>query len=244
MKKIIVTADDYGISREVNEGIEEAVFYSIITGTSILANGILNNLGSLKKSNIAFGVHLNLTLGKPMYSEYPLEYLVNYNFPKFFRKDGRVQYSIKEEIIEREFESQIDKVKSIVNISYLDTHNHIHELSQVFSVVVKLAQKYNLAVRSINEEMTATLRKNGIKCTDRCFLDFYDEGATLDNLLVQLPKIEGNVLELVTHIGYSSSNINDNYNESREKEYNILKSKEAIIFMKKNYKKITYEELF
>lgn len=74
-KQVIINGDDFGYSPGVNQGIITAYSEGILTSTTALANCLagnetLNQLSAkFKKPPIGIGVHLNLTLGKPLAPE-------------------------------------------------------------------------------------------------------------------------------------------------------------------------------
>ena len=70
MKRLIISCDDLGISKEANFGIQDCLEKRVATSSSIIANGefyehALNNV--VAKDAIKFyGLHLNLTEGKAL----------------------------------------------------------------------------------------------------------------------------------------------------------------------------------
>src|SRR5436190_22470331 len=69
MKRLIVNADDFGLTEKVNQAIIEGHLKGIITSTSLLANGVAFEsavrLAQLHPK-LGVGVHLNLTDGSPV----------------------------------------------------------------------------------------------------------------------------------------------------------------------------------
>lgn len=243
MKKLIITADDYGMTDEVNKGIKYCCENGTITGVSILANGKLDKVRELEKTGVSFGVHLNLTYRVPLSPLFPNDLKENGKFPKYFRKNGVRQYEIEQAIIKDEYERQIDKVASLVEVSYLDCHHHLHEVPIVQEVVIELAQKYNFAVRAVNGQMSRVLKKKGILSSEGALLDFFAENATSHNLFSILSENGKQISELVTHPGYISKEIDDDYNEYRLNELNVLNDAEVVERIKKNYELMTYKDL-
>ena len=78
MKRIIINADDCGMSLQVNEHIEQAILAGKISSTTVMANmedfdGAVR-LYKTYGSEISFGWHINLTEGSPlMYSQLLLD---------------------------------------------------------------------------------------------------------------------------------------------------------------------------
>ena len=70
MRRLIVNADDCGISDTVNKSIAELLEMGRVSSVSVLANGAsLNGALDLYErfgSEVSFGVHLNLTEGSPL----------------------------------------------------------------------------------------------------------------------------------------------------------------------------------
>lgn len=68
--KLIINADDCGYSSVVNRRIEEEIWHHRITSTTVMANmddfeGAVRLYEKYGK-DISFGVHLNMTEGKPL----------------------------------------------------------------------------------------------------------------------------------------------------------------------------------
>ena len=71
---LIVNADDFGLSRSINEGILEAHRDGIVNSASLMVNmpGFEDALARLSEHpRLAVGVHVNLLRGEPMCGEYP-----------------------------------------------------------------------------------------------------------------------------------------------------------------------------
>ena len=73
MKRLIVNADDLGAGESRNAGIFEAIEAGSVTSVSILPNGpaledALRGIRALRLKNVSFGVHFNISEGKPIAS--------------------------------------------------------------------------------------------------------------------------------------------------------------------------------
>ena len=152
MKKLIVNADDFGLSEKINEGIVQAHLWGIVTSTSIMANGaafehaisICRSVGSLD-----VGIHLTLVEEKPILPGYRIPTLVNRE-GRFHDHAGRFigryltgQVCLQE--VREELEAQIRRVvNESVSISHIDSHQHIHMLPQILRISVELAQEYRI----------------------------------------------------------------------------------------------------
>ncbi len=77
MRNLIINADDLGADEARNAGIFEAIQAGTVTSASILPNGpglqdALNRIHFGSFRNVSWGVHLNLSEGKPVSTEISL----------------------------------------------------------------------------------------------------------------------------------------------------------------------------
>lgn len=136
-KRIIINADDCGMSQTVNEHIEKAILAGKITSTTVMTNmhdfdGAVR-LYKQYHDCISFGWHINLSEGKPLlYSQLLLdkgfyiesEHGVEMNGRKFLHK-WLTSEARKE--ITKELMAQCSKLRdSGIVISHVDSHHHAH----------------------------------------------------------------------------------------------------------------------
>ena len=152
MKKLIVTADDFGLTHSINEGILMAVREGIVTNINLIATGDAANeaISIIKYDKIPeIGVHLALTETRPVTSLRLIASLVDESgaFPGtrigFLRKlfSGRIDI----EHVKIELKSQIDKAAhSGARITNLSSHEHLHMIPEIFKVVTDLAKEYGV----------------------------------------------------------------------------------------------------
>ncbi len=165
MKRLIVNADDYGLTRGVNRGIVEAHRRGIVTSTSWLANGAAFEPGlelARQHPQLESGVHLNLTQGRPIAPAEAVASLTG--------RDGRFAYAaarlgwamlrgrVRAAEIEIELRAQIQKlIAAGIEPVHLDGHQHIHVLPGVAPAVIRLAREFGIRrVRSPWERATAS----------------------------------------------------------------------------------------
>jgi predicted glycoside hydrolase/deacetylase ChbG (UPF0249 family) len=167
VKRLIVTADDFGLCPSVSRAILEAHRQGIVTSASILANAPgFEEAASLAREapGLAVGVHLNLTRGRPV--SRPAE------VPSLVREDGafargargltlalaRGRLALQD--VRQEWAAQIARARAAGIVpTHLDAEQHVHLLPPLFRVVVGLAQAEGiLAVRAgAEEELLARL---------------------------------------------------------------------------------------
>lgn len=168
MKRIIINADDFGSTKQINESIFRLIKNKKISSTSIMANGELiedaiKKINILKKSKFSLGIHLNVTSGKSILNNLNIicgkEKLFNKSFYFFFFKLYFIfdKKKVLDEIY-NEFNSQIlfIKKKTKKNITHLDSHNHIHTNPLIFNILLKLSKRHKIKhIRYVNEELIA-----------------------------------------------------------------------------------------
>ena len=157
--KLIVNADDFGLSEKVNEGIVNAHIEGIVTATSVMVNGTaFEHALQLSQSvpSLDIGLHLTLTEETPILETATIPSLVNKEH-KFHDHANTLTKrlllgQISLEDIRRELDAQIRKAKDYsMTISHLDGHQHIHMLPGIRRIVGDLAEQY--AIPSIRYPM-------------------------------------------------------------------------------------------
>jgi len=164
MKRLIVNADDFGLTAGVNQAIIEAHQDGLISSTSLLANGeaFADAISvSRRAPGLGVGIHLNLTEGKPVAPAAGVHSLIN-GRGLFARKPAGLWRAIllgrvSSTEIERELRAQIEKVLAAGTVpTHLDSHKHVHALPALGEMSVRLASQYGVkAIRSITETRTA-----------------------------------------------------------------------------------------
>jgi chitin disaccharide deacetylase len=131
--RVIVNADDFGLSRGISDAVLHAHTHGILTSASIMANQPASGyaLALLRQMpRLGIGIHLNLCAGRPVLPLHQVPSLVGANGEfhspcELRRKLWRFQISQAE--IEAEFRAQIRwlKVRGVVPL-HADSHLHVH----------------------------------------------------------------------------------------------------------------------
>ena len=220
MRRLIVNADDFGLTRGVSEGILAAHRHGIVTSTTVLVNRPLapSLLLRLIASGIGVGLHLNLTLGAPITRAPSL----TGSDGRFIRDARQAAARARPDDVEREIEAQIQAFERLLGRAptHLDTHHHAGLLPPVGAIVLGQARRRGLAVRSQNEAARAAARIAGLRTPDHFFGESgpgaYWSPATTLTMLRALP--EG-VSEFMTHPGWFDADLAySRYGRQRETE--------------------------
>lgn len=151
MKRLIVNADDFGLTRGINRAIAELHQTGSLTSTTLMANGpAFDDAVETANQNpdLAIGCHIVLIDGQPISAREEISSLVANEPPEksFQSALGRFAlalYSgeIQEQHIEREAVAQIRKLQHAgVRVTHLDTHKHTHMFPRVLRPLLRAAE--------------------------------------------------------------------------------------------------------
>jgi predicted glycoside hydrolase/deacetylase ChbG (UPF0249 family) len=243
-KRLIVNADDFGFTRDVNAGIVECHRKGILTATTLMANGAaFDDAVRLARENptLDVGVHLVLVQGPGQPSSI----------------GGLLWQIARGEVdLQAEMRRQVKKILDAgIRPTHLDTHKHTHLAPPVLSAVVAVSREFEIswirkpadftmppsaaplmkkavgaAVRVAANRFDGVLLRAGRKVTDH-FTGFELTGrlntGSLTELLRQLP--EG-LTELMCHPGFLTDELRGattRLKESRETELRALTAPET-----------------
>jgi predicted glycoside hydrolase/deacetylase ChbG (UPF0249 family) len=153
MLKIIVNADDCGISKHVDAEIKKCIEDGIISSTTIMAN--MDDFDGAVKlyqdfhDKISFGIHFDLTEGHPLlYSQCLLDngfYTENDNVVSFYGMNFNYKTITNDMKIEigKELNAQAEKILDAgISPSHIDSHHHVHWHREILPLFCSLASKY------------------------------------------------------------------------------------------------------
>lgn len=245
-KLLVVNADDFGFTRDVNDGIVEAHRKGILTSTTLMANGeCFDHAVELARLNptLDIGCHLVLIGGRsllPPFHPYPK----NVKALMLAVMKGQLN-------VERELDAQICRILDAGIVpTHLDTHKHTHLLPQVLRAVGSLSRKHGIAwvrrpfdfpmqsgVVPLTRRLLShslgflrgwfqnTLQSYGCKTTDH-FAGFSLTGFFHTRELVELlPQLPTGITEFMTHPGFCTAELQQaptRLKESRQRELEAL----------------------
>ena len=138
-KQLVVNADDFGFTPDVNEGIVEAHRSGILTATTIMANGAaFNDAVRLARSTptLDIGCHLVLISGNSLLTGRPYPLTVAQLMAAMAKREIRV------------YDELAAQVRRIVDAgvapTHLDTHKHTHLAPPVLDAVARLAEEFGI----------------------------------------------------------------------------------------------------
>jgi predicted glycoside hydrolase/deacetylase ChbG (UPF0249 family) len=258
-KQLVVNADDFGFTPDVNEGIVEAHRDGILTAATLMANGAaFDDAVRLAREvpSLDVGCHLVLTGGNSVLTGKPLPD----SAPQLVSALARRRIDVYGEL-----SAQVRRIVAAgLRPTHLDTHKHTHLAPPVLNAVARLAQESGIrwvrrpldfpmdavdggvprfkrltsdAMSLLRRRFHRVLEKHGCRTTDH-FAGFQITGrfhtAELVNLLNVLP--DGST-ELMCHPGRCRDALRaarTRLKESRERELEALIARETRDAMERN----------
>ena len=162
MRRLIINADDFGLTSGVNRAIREAGRSGAITSTTMMANSAeFAEATTFARDlpNLRTGCHVVLIDG----------HALEHDLPSLTSGDGRFRTSLKDFAraavgkrlspgeVEREATAQIRKIQAQgIRVTHVDSHKHTHMFPQVLRPVLRAARACGVrAVRNPFEPVRA-----------------------------------------------------------------------------------------
>jgi len=252
-RRLIINADDFGISRGVNVGIIEAAEAGGVTSASLIANlPAFADATARAQScpDISLGLHLNFTIGRPLTRAPSLRRQSTGEFYALPALLGRASLGLLDASdIDLECKAQIDRmIDAGFRPTHLDSHRHIHAHPAISSAVLRAAASRGIShvrlpcepLRINPGDWRATLKKAGLLACVRLsrraaagaphFFGISLEGAKsfAARLFALIPRLPPGTSELMTHPGYADASLrsHDSYTQEREKELAVVCTRE------------------
>jgi len=253
MKRLILNSDDYGRAPEISRGIREAHLRGVVTSTTCMMNIPTTAtdvaLALQDTPELGMGVHLVLTMGRPILPRETVPSITDEkgNFLKLDKFMERVS-AINADEVKTEWRTQIGAFVKAAGRkpTHLDSHHHSSYFTpELFRRMLELAGEYDCAIRfpftgdisseleETNKHIPTLLREFNPRRPDTFLVDFYDEGATREELMRLINQMDEGASEIMCHPGYvDDAFVKESvYNKQRERELKILTDpsiKEAI----------------
>jgi predicted glycoside hydrolase/deacetylase ChbG (UPF0249 family) len=162
--RLVVNADDFGMSPSISRGVLRAHREGIVTSTSLLGNCTdLEHARRLlaEAPGLGVGVHLALVGGGPVADPGSVPSLLTAagaGAGTFYGRGAQFiaawsQRRIDSADVEREFDAQVTRIRAAgIKVDHLDTHHHLGFLPAVGRAVEVVAQRHGIgAIRSAIE---------------------------------------------------------------------------------------------
>jgi hopanoid biosynthesis associated protein HpnK len=170
VRRLIVNADDFGLTRGVNRAIVEARARGIVTSATLMANSLaFDEAVQFAKTDtgLSVGCHVVLLDGRPLCEAARVSSLVETRNGHAFR-DGVAGFAVRaltgridSEQVEVETTEQIRKLQSNgLTVSHVDTHKHTHMFPAALQGVLRAARTCGItAIRNPFEVVAANFAR-------------------------------------------------------------------------------------
>ena len=242
IKKLIINADDFGMTQGNTIGILLAHAKGVLTSTTCMMNMPYAKFAleeAKKYPDLGVGIHLVLTVGRPLidgaksYTTATGDFIRPKDYP-----DGQPHANPDE--LYKEWKAQIEKFIEIAHCkpTHIDSHHHVHLLPWHMDITKKLAKEYNLPIRQ---------REQIIE--DYPYVPVYDQMYNEDvnyEFFTQVLTSKEGALEFMCHPAYLDQRLYDmtSYSIPRMKELELLTSDKVKQFIHDHHiQLINYSDL-
>jgi hopanoid biosynthesis associated protein HpnK len=151
-RRVIINADDFGLSPGVNRGIVSGFREGVLSSTTMLVNlEFFDDAVRLARENpdLPLGVHLSLLWGRPVSDPSTV--------PSLVEGDGRFPRSLTtlasryflgrlaRDQVRAEFRNQIRTfLEAGLTPTHLDTHKHVHCLGGILDALISVAREFGI----------------------------------------------------------------------------------------------------
>ena len=219
-KQLIVSADDYGLSLEVNEAVERAHRSGILRSASLMVAAPATDDAVARARNLPslrVGLHLVLVNGRPILPAADVAPLVDRNgaLPRnlvaaglrfFFHPRAR-------QALEAEIRAQFEAfARTGLQLDHVNAQNHMHVHPTVLGIVIKIGREYGMRAVRIPQEprdaaflrpwlalMRGRLQRANIATNDTVFGIRYSGHMTRERVLALLDQLPPGVCEMYFH---------------------------------------------
>lgn len=221
MKRVIFSADDFGIAREVNEAVERAHREGVLRSASLMVGAPAARDAAERARRLpglAVGLHVVLVNGRPVLPPDRVPALVDERgafssdlvaagFRFFFRPGARAQLAA-------EIRAQFERFAATgLTLDHADAQNHMHVHPTVFGLMLRIGREYGLRAVRIPREpfggtrtiapwlalMRSRAKAAGVACNDYAY--GVNEAGALDEsrVLEILDRLPEGVTEIFFH---------------------------------------------
>ena len=153
MQRVIINADDFGLSPGVNRGILDAFRHGVLTSTTMLVNlPSFDDAVRVARNNpgLPTGIHLSLLWGPPVSEPSRVPSLVESGglFPRSLTVLARRYFSgaLNLNEVRAEFRAQIERFRRAgLTPTHVDSHKHVHCLPGVLEALADVVHDQGIS---------------------------------------------------------------------------------------------------
>jgi predicted glycoside hydrolase/deacetylase ChbG (UPF0249 family) len=217
---LIVNADDFGLSSEIDRGILEAHDGGIVTSASVIVDGPDVEPAiqeARKRPKLGLGIHVA------------------------FDSRGKGLFNLQDlEMVQRQIDRQLEAFVRLTGgpPDHIDSHHHVHRLFNVARLFLDTGLRYRVPVRGFSDVVFLG-RFYGQPEFGKSDLS----KISVESLLTLLRSLKPGVSEISCHPGYVETRPDAIYNHEREAELSTLTDERVkTAIADNNIRLITYRD--
>lgn len=249
MKKLIVNADDFGLTRSVTDGIIKGAQHGIIRSASFIVNtdAFEYSVEQVKAfPQIDIGIHIAWVGEDSPVAQNAASLVKDKNFYPNWKSVivNRVLKNIKLSDAEREARAQIEKLlKTGIHPSHIDSHQHLHLFPGFSEIIIRVAKDYRIPfvrcpdvrkkrlfyIHLFSKHLRKILLREGFPEPPEFFGFECSSSFSLEFLAEIAKKTPTDIAELMVHPGLEDEQLHNKYRwgYNWEKELDCILSEEA-----------------
>jgi hypothetical protein len=158
-QRLIINADDLGLSPSVNDAIFEVFRAGNLTSATLMANmpGTRDAVQRLPQhAGLGVGLHFCITEGEAVAGPSSLTDAQGRFRPRTELTRAVLRGAVRPDDVARELEAQLLRMRALgVAPTHADSHQHVHMLPAVFQAMRPVLEAHGLAVRLVHPPMGA-----------------------------------------------------------------------------------------
>jgi len=220
LKRLVVTADDFGAAREVNEAVEIAHTRGILTATSLMvaAPAAAEAVALAKRlPGLRVGLHVVLVEGRPMLPPSQIPDLVDANglFRTNMAASGAKMFFFPKvrRQLEHEIEAQFEAFRATgLALDHVNAHKHFHLHPTIASTILRIGKKHGMRALRVPREPGADglvgafagllmnrVRREGVATPDRVYGLRWSGAMTKERVLSLVQGLPDGLSEIYLH---------------------------------------------
>ena len=169
MKRLIVNADDFGLTAGVNRAIGECHLRGIVTSATMMATGgALEEAAAMASQlpQLGVGCHVVLVDGRPVLPAADVRSLLEPGTDRFYHSLGPLLRALarggfRADEVEAEADAQIGRLqKTGLKLTHFDAHKHVHMFLPILRPLLRAAKKCGITAVRNPFEPAGNLRWN------------------------------------------------------------------------------------
>jgi hopanoid biosynthesis associated protein HpnK len=165
VKRLVVTADDFGAAPEVNEAVEQAHRHGVLTAASLMvgAPALADAVARATRApSLRVGLHVVLVDGRPILPPGAVPDLVdaNGNFRNDLAKVGAAMFfreSVRKQVV-AEIEAQFHAFRETgLVLDHVNAHKHFHLHPTVGKAIMEIGRRFGMRAVRVPLEPRAVL---------------------------------------------------------------------------------------